>query len=338
MMSYRENLQKCHEYVRALEEERRKIQMFQRELPLCLEIVTQTIESCKQQLPGTTAAAVTATTTTTTECSEQTTSDGLVFEEFIPIKNSPARDARDEGEEEDNNELESHKNTSIDVSKKSDWLRSAQLWNQSPDPPTKEEEEARKVSVVEVKSTPTQNTMEIVPVATPTGTTVEAAAEAPALAPAASSCSTAERSGSKKEESLTRKSRRCWSPELHRRFLNALEELGGPHVATPKQIRELMKVDGLTNDEVKSHLQKYRLHSTRRPTGQHNNTQGQGPQFVVVGGMWVPPSNNSSGEGAATGGVVYAPVAQQPRHQASTICNSPATSSSARAATASPAC
>lgn len=26
-------------------------------------------------------------------------------------------------------------------------------------------------------------------------------------------------------------------------------------VATPKQIREHMKVDGLTNDEVKSHLQ-----------------------------------------------------------------------------------
>jgi hypothetical protein len=26
-------------------------------------------------------------------------------------------------------------------------------------------------------------------------------------------------------------------------------------VATPKQIRELMKVDGLTNDEVKSQLQ-----------------------------------------------------------------------------------
>jgi SHAQKYF class myb-like DNA-binding protein len=26
-------------------------------------------------------------------------------------------------------------------------------------------------------------------------------------------------------------------------------------VATPKQIRDMMKVDGLTNDEVKSHLQ-----------------------------------------------------------------------------------
>ncbi|KAJ7565844.1 hypothetical protein O6H91_02G077300 [Diphasiastrum complanatum] len=62
-----------------------------------------------------------------------------------------------------------------------------------------------------------------------------------------------------------RKARRCWSPELHRRFLSALEQLGGSQVATPKQIRELMKVDGLTNDEVKSHLQKYRLH-TRRPS------------------------------------------------------------------------
>ncbi|XP_070662633.1 probable transcription factor KAN4 isoform X5 [Malus domestica] len=35
----------------------------------------------------------------------------------------------------------------------------------------------------------------------------------------------------------------------------ALQQLGGSHAATPNQIRELMKVDGLTNDEVKSHLQ-----------------------------------------------------------------------------------
>ncbi|KAL8097039.1 hypothetical protein AgCh_030215 [Apium graveolens] len=64
----------------------------------------------------------------------------------------------------------------------------------------------------------------------------------------------------------SRKQRRCWSPELHRRFVASLEELGGAQVATPKQIRELMQVDGLTNDEVKSHLQKYRLHDRRSPS------------------------------------------------------------------------
>ncbi|KAK1356306.1 hypothetical protein POM88_049562 [Heracleum sosnowskyi] len=26
-----------------------------------------------------------------------------------------------------------------------------------------------------------------------------------------------------------RKQRRCWSPDLHRRFVNALQQLGGPH-------------------------------------------------------------------------------------------------------------
>ncbi|KAL2348419.1 hypothetical protein Fmac_002419 [Flemingia macrophylla] len=71
-----------------------------------------------------------------------------------------------------------------------------------------------------------------------------------------------------------RKQRRCWSPELHRRFIHALQQLGGAQVATPKQIRELMQVESLTNDEVKSHLQKYRLHVRRFPVssvGQANN-------------------------------------------------------------------
>ncbi|KAK5824510.1 hypothetical protein PVK06_019285 [Gossypium arboreum] len=84
-----------------------------------------------------------------------------------------------------------------------------------------------------------------------------------------------------------RKSRRCWSPDLHERFVNALQMLGVHQVATPKQIRELMKVEGLTNDEVKSHLQKYRLH-TRRP---NLSPQPAGPptsQLVVLGGIWVP--------------------------------------------------
>eukprot|EP00252_Welwitschia_mirabilis_P008696 TRINITY_DN2077_c0_g1_i1.p1 TRINITY_DN2077_c0_g1~~TRINITY_DN2077_c0_g1_i1.p1 ORF type:complete len:355 (+),score=71.02 TRINITY_DN2077_c0_g1_i1:1015-2079(+) len=86
-----------------------------------------------------------------------------------------------------------------------------------------------------------------------------------------------------------RKSRRCWSPDLHRRFLNALQQLGGAQVATPKQIRELMKVDGLTNDEVKSHLQKYRLH-TRRSSPAPQNANPQPQQVVLVGGFWMQPT------------------------------------------------
>ncbi|KAG6487217.1 hypothetical protein ZIOFF_055801 [Zingiber officinale] len=71
---------------------------------------------------------------------------------------------------------------------------------------------------------------------------------------------------SQSQHQAPRKVRRCWSPDLHRRFLSALKQLGGVQVATPKQIRELMKVDGLTNDEVKSHLQKYRLHAKKVST------------------------------------------------------------------------
>uniref|UniRef100_A0A803Q8W0 HTH myb-type domain-containing protein n=1 Tax=Cannabis sativa TaxID=3483 RepID=A0A803Q8W0_CANSA len=54
--------------------------------------------------------------------------------------------------------------------------------------------------------------------------------------------------------------RRTWTPPLHLKFLQALDVLGGHEVATPKQIKEQMKVENLTNDQVKSHLQKYRLH------------------------------------------------------------------------------
>ncbi|EOX98182.1 hypothetical protein QUC31_015308 [Theobroma cacao] len=87
------------------------------------------------------------------------------------------------------------------------------------------------------------------------------------------------------QQQTARKQRRCWSPELHRRFVNALQQLGGSQVATPKQIRELMQVDGLTNDEVKSHLQKYRLHTRRLPP---STTTPANQSVVVLGsGLWI---------------------------------------------------
>ncbi|KAK2434111.1 myb family transcription factor EFM [Trifolium repens] len=96
-------------------------------------------------------------------------------------------------------------------------------------------------------------------------------------------------------QQTSRKQRRCWSPELHRRFVNALQKLGGTQAATPKQIRELMQVDGLTNDEVKSHLQKYRLHTRRVPATSGNES------VVVLGGLWMSQEQyNDSSKGSST--------------------------------------
>lgn len=364
-----EKMQRCREYMEALESERRKIQVFERELPLCLELVTQAIEGCRQQMSGTTNDYFNGQS----ECSEQTSSEGPVLEEFIPIKRTSSADEDDQ--EHQHQELNHKpknicsKDKSSSSSKKSDWLRSAQLSIQTPDPV---ELSPKRVPVVEVKRNgcgafhpfKKDKNSEAAPAA---GTAKLSTSPATDLTAAASS--TAETGsgsggcgGSKSEDKgqSNRKARRCWSPELHRRFLHALQQLGGAHVATPKQIRELMKVDGLTNDEVKSHLQKYRLH-TRRPSPTNHNNNPQAPQFVVVGGIWMPPpeyttmaatSTPTSGDTNNSKGV-YAPIAShQPSIAEASISlnksnsgeidgghshqGSPSTSSSTHTTTASP--
>ena len=61
---------------------------------------------------------------------------------------------------------------------------------------------------------------------------------------------------------LSRRERLVWTPELHAAFIRAVEKLG-VKTAVPKAIMKVMNVDGLTRENVASHLQKYRLQLKR---------------------------------------------------------------------------
>ncbi|KAI3825453.1 hypothetical protein L1987_06941 [Smallanthus sonchifolius] len=63
---------------------------------------------------------------------------------------------------------------------------------------------------------------------------------------------------SRPTKSSRRKIKVDWTSELHKKFVQAVEQLGVDQ-AIPSRILELMNVEGLTRHNVSSHLQKYRL-------------------------------------------------------------------------------
>ncbi|KAJ3692300.1 hypothetical protein LUZ60_012650 [Juncus effusus] len=67
------------------------------------------------------------------------------------------------------------------------------------------------------------------------------------------------KAGTVKSSHGKKKAKVDWTPELHRRFVQAVEQLGVDK-AVPSRILELMGVDSLTRHNIASHLQKYRSH------------------------------------------------------------------------------
>lgn len=69
-------------------------------------------------------------------------------------------------------------------------------------------------------------------------------------------------SGGEEPARTLKRPRLVWTPQLHKRFVDAVAHLGIKN-AVPKTIMQLMSVDGLTRENVASHLQKYRLYLKR---------------------------------------------------------------------------
>ncbi|CAN6471718.1 unnamed protein product [Victoria cruziana] len=72
----------------------------------------------------------------------------------------------------------------------------------------------------------------------------------------------AENSNDDQSARTLKRPRLVWTPQLHKRFVDVVAHLGIKS-AVPKTIMQLMNVEGLTRENVASHLQKYRLYLKR---------------------------------------------------------------------------
>ncbi|CAL9077660.1 transcription factor NIGTH1-like isoform X1 [Musa acuminata AAA Group] len=290
---------RLEESIKFLEEEKRKIEAFRREVPICMRLLREVIERLRREIE---------------RC--RCESFGHVFGEFMPLKSKVEddggvkveTDCRDKmnwmssvqlwsdnySENDDEEKIVSNeqdgavdhrqgKGKSLECKSRSSGVEFLPFKALSPLAASSEEEEEKPASALpelSLQSPAINRTLDLVtPVALGDHRGFGGFRKATEWVPATL--------GLQSRLQPPRKARRCWSQELHRRFVLAIQQLGGAQVATPKQIRELMKVDGLTNDEVKSHLQKYRLHIERVHAQRLPNAVATADRAVVVlGGLW----------------------------------------------------
>ncbi|KAA0046009.1 myb family transcription factor EFM-like [Cucumis melo var. makuwa] len=297
-----DRVSKLNDFIKSLEDEMRKIDAFKRELPLCMILLQDAILAVKDEKM---------------QCAVLKTKP--VLEEFIPLKKEQEEDDDDDSKKGNdcrdqknwmssvqlwNSDDNHHSNYKLETKRNEKGgpvvtqvsLQSCRTKNGErmhvpfkPSYPmfpsamvvTKEDKEEFPIHGLSLCTPGIKNPME------ESASTGSRSSGTRAVSSSTLTASVNLRTGMQQQkQQCSRKQRRCWSKELHRRFVSALQQLGGSQVATPKQIRELMQVDGLTNDEVKSHLQKFRLHARRLPASAVPPANQS--SVVVLGGLLVP--------------------------------------------------
>ncbi|CAH9144111.1 unnamed protein product [Cuscuta epithymum] len=100
-----------------------------------------------------------------------------------------------------------------------------------------------------------------------------------------------ENCGDESSGRTVKRPRLVWTPQLHKRFVDVVAHLGIKN-AVPKTIMQLMNVEGLTRENVASHLQKYRLYLKRM---QGLSNEGPSSSDHLFASTPVPQSLHESG-------------------------------------------
>ncbi|KAJ8480359.1 hypothetical protein OPV22_024086 [Ensete ventricosum] len=319
---------KLEESVRSLEEEKRKIEAFKRELPLCMHLLTDVIEGLEKELEKCRGERCARVFGESILIKEKFQEEGRVkLEKDCEAKVNWMSSAQLWSDNPNRNNSKGNKNgkkvtpegggeLKRQQKKEKLFLESKSLGGGGAFVPFKGlsaviangEEGKPTVALSDLSlQAPAMDNGALTLYAVTEGHCVGGSSSKGAgTAPTSALATAGDHPSSQAQQQPPRKLRRCWSPELHRRFLFALQKLGGAQVATPKQIRELMKVDGLTNDEVKSHLQKYRLHARRIP----NSSDAANRRVAVARGVWVPEEqySNSSQQSVSQSGSPQSPL------------------------------